>query len=369
MSPKPEARDPELDGGFVNAHTHLYSGLVPLGMPRPVSPSPTFVEILEKIWWRLDRAIDEAALRAAARFYVADALLAGTTAVIDHHESPNFIPGSLDVLADACQELGIRAVLCYGATERNGGRHEAHCGLAECRRFILDNRRPLVRGVVGLHATFTVSDDTIREAGGLCRDLGTVLHVHLAEDEVDVEDARRRGYGGPLERLHALGSLPAGSILAHGVRLTREQARKAADLGCWLVQNPRSNRNNRVGYPHALAASPLVALGTDGFPADMCAEFAALIECAREYGEDPALLEARLSAGERLIAERFGTAAGVSAAAHGGKRPVSPAKQLVVDDRIVVRDGRLLTADIGKIRADANEQARRLWTRMRSVDG
>jgi len=309
------------------------------------------VEILKKIWWRLDRAIDETTLRAAARLYAAEALLAGTTAVVDHHESPNFISGSLDVLADACQELGIRTVLCYGVTERNGGRREARCGLAECRRFALDNRRPLVRGVVGLHASFTVSDDTIREAGELCRDLGTVLHVHVAEDHVDVEDARRRGYAGPLERLHALGALSGGSILAHGVHLTREQVQMAADLGCWLVQNPRSNRNNKVGYPAALAASPLVALGTDGFPADMRAEFATLAECAREHGEDAGLLEARLLAGERLITERFGAAAPTEGA------------------RALARDGKLLTADIEEIRAGAEEQARRLWTKMRSVDG
>jgi len=337
--------------GFVNAHTHLYSGLVSLGMPRPATPPRTFVEILEKIWWRLDRAIDEAALRAAARFYVAEALLAGTIAIVDHHESPGFIAGSLDVLADACQELGIRAVLCYGASERNGGRQEARGGLAECRRFALGNRRPLVKGVVGLHASFTVSDDTIREAGELCRDLGTVLHVHVAEDLVDVEDARQQGYAGPLERLQGLGALPAGSILAHGVHLTREQVRMAADLGCWLVQNPRSNRNNKVGYPAALAESPRVALGTDGFPSDMRAEFAALTECAREHGDDSGLLEARLAAGERLVTERFGAAADVES------------------DRTAVRDGRLVAADIEEIRADAEEQARRLWTQMRSVDG
>jgi cytosine/adenosine deaminase-related metal-dependent hydrolase len=335
--------------GFVNAHTHLYSGLVPLGMPRPATPPRTFVEILKKIWWRLDRSVDETTLRAAARLYVAEALLAGTTAIVDHHESPNFISGSLDVLADACQELGIRAVLCYGATERNSGGREGREGLAECRRFALANRRPLVIGVVGLHASFTVSDDTIREAGDLCRDLGTVLHVHVAEDRADVEDARQRGYAGPLERLRALGALPAGSILAHGVHLTREQVRMAADLGCWLVQNPRSNRNNEVGYPAALAESPMVALGTDGFPSDMRAELAALKECAPEHGEDPGLLEARLRAGERLIAERFGADA-------DGDRPV-------------VRDGKLVTADIEAIRGEAEEQARRLWTRMRSVDG
>ncbi|MEE8143071.1 MAG: amidohydrolase family protein, partial [Planctomycetota bacterium] len=165
--------------GWVNAHTHIYSALAPLGMPDPEPPPENFVQILERVWWRLDRALDRDSLRASARLYAAEALLAGTTTLIDHHESPEFIEGSLDVLADACQELGIRALLCYGATERNGGREEAERGLAECRRFIESNTRPQLRGLIGLHASFTVSDETIRQAAELCQDLDTVLHVHL----------------------------------------------------------------------------------------------------------------------------------------------------------------------------------------------
>ena len=172
--------------GAVNAHTHLYSGLAPLGMPAPVPPPTSFVEILERVWWRLDRALDEASLRAAARLYIAEALLAGTTTLVDHHESPSFIEGSLDVLGDAADELGVRLVTCFGATERNGGRLEARRGLAECARFVRQNRRPLVAGVVGLHASFTVSDETLDEAGALARELRTVVHVHVAEDRADV---------------------------------------------------------------------------------------------------------------------------------------------------------------------------------------
>ncbi len=292
---------------FVNAHTHLYSGLAPFGMPPPADPPRDFLQILERVWWRLDRALDEPALRAAARYYVACARAAGTAVVVDHHESPSFIEGSLDVLADACAEGQVAAVLCYGATERNGGRDEGRRGLSECRRFILSNRRPRVTGIVGLHASFTVSDDTIREAASLCRDLGTVLHVHLAEDRADVEDARRRGYAGPFERLLALGALPAGSILAHGVHLTREQARKASEVGCWLVQNPRSNRHNKVGYALSLSAATRVALGTDGFSSDMRDEARALAECAEAAGEAPAAVAGRVDAGWSLATERLGT--------------------------------------------------------------
>jgi cytosine/adenosine deaminase-related metal-dependent hydrolase len=289
---------------FVNAHTHLYSGLAPLGMP-PVEPPRTFVETLQRIWWRLDRALDEASLRAGARYYVAHARRAGTAALVDHHESPNFIEGSLDVLADACAEFGVAAVLCYGATERNGGADEARRGLDECRRFILANRRPRVAGVVGLHASFTVSDDTIRRAGALCCDLGTVLHVHLAEDAADVEDARRRRHPGPLQRLLALDAVPPGSILVHGVHLLPDEVKRASDAGCWFVQNPRSNRKNRVGYPSALVAAARVALGTDGFPSNMPDEAAALSECSAAAGEPPGAIGGRPGAGWALAQERL----------------------------------------------------------------
>jgi cytosine/adenosine deaminase-related metal-dependent hydrolase len=363
--------DGRLEPGRINAHTHLYSGLTPLGMPRPAPPPPSFSEILERVWWRLDRALDEEALAAAARFYAAEALLAGTTAIVDHHESPRLIEGSLDVVADACQELGLRAVVCYGASERNGGRDEARRGLAECRRFILANRRPLVRGVVGLHAGFTVSDETLREAGELCRELDTVLHVHLAEDTIDGRAAARCGYAGPLERLLALDALPAGSILAHGVHLAVDQVRRTADLGHWIVQNPRSNRGNGVGYPAALGASARVALGTDGYPARMDEEAAALRAEAAAHGEDDAVVERRLAAGHALMAERFGKsfaplrAGGVADAVAidaGGVRHV------LVGGRPVVSERRLRTADRDTIRAAAERQAARLWRRMATLD-
>jgi len=328
-----------MSDGFVNAHTHVYSGLAPLGMPPPRHEPSTFVEMLERVWWRLDRAIDEPSLRAAARLYAAEARRHGTDVLVDHHESPSFIEGSLDVIADACEELGIRAVLCYGATERNGGRHEAARGLAECRRFIRSNRRRLVRGVVGLHASFTVSDDTIREAGDVCRELDTVVHVHVAEDGADIDDAIRRGYRGPLERLHALGGLPAGSILAHGVHLDAAQVRTVGQLGCWIVQSPRSNRHNKVGYPRALADSARVALGTDGFVSDMHEEMSVLREEALAHGEDVGVVARRSAGGLALVAER----------GFGAHRPAAPA----------IRDEMM-----DEIRADAREAAAILWKRM-----
>ncbi|MEI7761624.1 MAG: amidohydrolase family protein [Comamonadaceae bacterium] len=324
--------------GQVNAHTHLYSGLVPFGMPEPRPAPENFVQILDRVWWKLDRALDPDSLRASARWYLAEARRLGTVGLIDHHESPNLIEGSLDILADACQEAGMPAVLCYGVTERNGGRAEARRGLAECRRFIENNPRPLVRGVIGLHASFTVSDETLREAATLCRDLKSVMHVHVAEDLADVADAQRRGWAGPLERLTELGALPPGSIIAHGVHLDASQVRRCEQMGCWLVQNTRSNRGNWVGYPTALQESRHVALGSDGYPSDMVAEQVALLEDVPRYGDSMDAAVQRAVASHALLAERFGGSVPAMGAGTG--------------------------MDIKTLRSEATAQAARLWERM-----
>jgi cytosine/adenosine deaminase-related metal-dependent hydrolase len=355
----------EIAPGAVCAHTHLYSGLARHGMPPPAVPPESFLQILERVWWRLDRALDAETLRAAARDYVARALLSGTTALVDHHESPRLIEGSLAILAEACQELGMRALLCYGATERNFGAEEARRGLAECGRAPAS---PLVRGLVGLHASFTVSDDTARAAGELARELGTVVHVHVAEDGADVEDARRRGFAGPLERMLALGALPPGSVLAHGVYLAPAQARLASDLGCWLVQNPRSNEGNRVGYAGSLRHAARVALGTDGWDADMAAEEAALFRLGAAHGDED--VRGRLAAGHRLVAERFGAspeplvpgALGDVVVKEGGR-----VRHAVVGGRLAVQDFRLVAGDMAAIDATARREASRLWDRMARI--
>jgi hypothetical protein len=185
--------------------------------------------------------------------------------------------------------------------------------------------------VVGLHASFTLSDDAIRSAGAIARELGTVVHAHVAEDVADVEDARARGYASPLSRLLELGALPEGSILAHGVHLSDEEVCSCEERGLWLVHNPRSNRRSGVGYARALRHSSRVALGTDGLPSDMRAEKQALAEDARANGESPVRVAARLDAGQSLVAERFAPAADVDAEVATGNASVA--------GREVVRDG------------------------------
>jgi len=348
----------------VCAHTHLYSGLAPLGMPAPEVAPENFLQILERVWWRLDRALDEASLYASAKHYAVQSLLYGTTTLVDHHESPGFIEGSLDVIADACAEVGVRALVCYGATERNGGREEARRGLEECRRFVLANKRPNIVGAVALHASFTVSDETVRDAGRLCQDLGVPMHVHLAEDGADVVDAQKRGYAGPLERLAQLGALPAGSIVAHGVHLSEDQVKRAIDMGLWFVHNPRSNEGNRVGYAKTLRASDRVALGTDGWNADMAEEERALLRLAAEHADDLDVVGRRRQGSRPMAEALFGASLADDLVQRG---PDGALRRVTVGGVEVVRDGRLVRCDQDEVDALARREAARLWERMAAL--
>jgi len=331
--------------GLVCAHTHLYSALA-RGMPAPPRAPRTFPEILELVWWRVDRALDLEMLRAAALLGALEALEAGTTAVIDHHSSPNAVEGSLDVIAAACAEVGVRAVCCYEVTDRNGA-DGAKAGLAENERFL----RSGGRGLVGAHAAFTLSDDTLDAVCGLAADLGVGVHVHVAEDPVDAA-AGARWADRADDRW----------ILAHAVHLERE-------LPGTVVHNPRSNLNNAVGYGRP-ARFDRVALGTDGIGADMLEEFRLAFALARadDVTTSPELVWSWLTAGANLVPEVGADVVTWSyepmdpwhLAYTPGVRPV----RVEVDGETVLDERGPTRVDAAEVRAHAAEQAVRLHARL-----
>jgi len=237
--------------GLVCSHHHLYSTLA-RGMPAPPKTPTSFHEILEQVWWRLDTALDLEMLRWSAMLGAVEALENGTTAIIDHHESPNAIEGSLDVIADACREVGVRINTTYGITDRHGP-DGAKRGLAENERFIKAGGQ----GYVGVHASFTCSDKSLEAAAGLANDLGVGVHIHVAEGADDI-DAPKRLDGLTNDKW----------LLIHGVHLRDDH-----DLQGTIVHNPRSNLNNAVGYANPARFSNPVALGTDGIGANMIEAF------------------------------------------------------------------------------------------------
>ena len=255
--------------GNVCAHHHVYSALS-RGMPYHLPPPGTFTEILQRVWWRLDRALDERAIRASALRAGLDALRAGTTTVVDHHASPNAIDGSLDIIAEALARLGMRSVLCYEVTDRDG-RARAAAGIAENRRF-LTAAGGLARGMVGAHASFTLSDDTLAELADAARVGETGVHIHVAEDGADQTDARSRCGHGVLERLERAGVVTDRALLAHCVHVDAPEAQLISDAAATVVCCPRSNMNNAVGHSPFNHVDGRVALGTDGIGGDMFAE-------------------------------------------------------------------------------------------------
>ena len=260
-----DARGGMILPGLVNTHHHFYSALA-RGLDPGVSMT-NFSEILEGLWWRLDRALDMQAVEVSALLSLADCIRGGCTTVFDHHASPSAISGSLDTICNAVQESGLRAMLCYEISDRNG-RREAEAGIEENFNFILAHHKEhaRVRGMVGLHASFTVSDTSLQAIADLRAD-GIGCHIHMAEDLVDVTLSVEKFDARPLARLCDHDLLDEWSLLVHGVHLEEEELRIIAQSGATLIHNPESNQNNGVGRLDLIAAAECgcrLALGTDG---------------------------------------------------------------------------------------------------------
>jgi putative selenium metabolism protein SsnA len=276
-------------------------------MPMPTRAPATFLEILHKIWWRLDRALDDETIYYSALIGAIEAVRCGTTTLIDHHASPNMISGSLDIIKEALATIGLRAALCYEVTDR-GGKKKRDKALEENERFIRANAsHAAFRGVVGAHASFTLNDESLALCGELASRTGTGVHIHAGEDAYDGLHARQNYGRGIIDRLAESGCLKRGAILAHCVHLSEEEIAAARAAGCRLVHNPRSNMNNRVGYAPVHLFKAQGALGTDGFPADMFEEtrfaFYKQRESRKAKAADPMQL---LDGGQRMAEELFG---------------------------------------------------------------
>jgi len=338
--------------GLVNGHHHLYSALA-RGMPAPRRTPTTFPMILDQVWWRLDRALDLELVRASALLGAVEAVAGGTTGIVDHHSSPNAIEGSLDTIAAACAEVGVRVRCAYEVTERNGS-DGREAGLAENERFL----RAGGDGYVGAHACSTLSDAALESVAGLAADLGAGVHIHVAEAASD---------GDAGERLEAR-SQPSW-LLAHCTHLDRP-------LAGTIAHNPRSNLNNAVGYsrPARFAGTNPVVLGTDGIGSDLLEEhrLAFALHRADDLNASPATSWAWLQAGHDLIPATAEDRVWWSyepaddpwhLAYTTGVRPV----RVEVGGEVVWQDGTTARVDEAEVRAKGREQAQRLFRRMEDL--
>lgn len=337
-----------LTPGLVCAHHHLYSSLA-RGMPAPPRTPTSFRSILEQIWWRLDAALDLDTIYWSAKLGAVEALMCGATGIVDHHESPSAIDGSLDVIARACDEVGVRVVCSYGITDRHGS-DGARRGLAENERFI----RAGGRGMVGIHAPFTCSDETLDAAAGLARDLGVGVHVHVAEGPDDIDAGRR------LESL-----AEENWLIVHCVHLDRE-------LPGTIAHNPRSNLNNAVGYARPASRPNRIVLGSDGIGADMLEEFrlAYVVHRNDDVTATPETAWSWLWNGHQIVPESADDTVrwnydAIDSPWHVAFTPGTRVLDVHRSDgEPLVLDGRPTRVDLDETRARAAEAARRLFSRL-----
>ncbi|MEO0562272.1 MAG: putative aminohydrolase SsnA [Chloroflexota bacterium] len=381
--------------GNICAHTHFY-GAYARGMGIPGDAPKDFPEVLNKLWWQLDKALDEDAVRASAQVFMVDAIKHGTTTLIDHHASPNALVGSLDVIADEVEKAGLRAVLCYEVTDRNG-KDEMRAGIEENLRFMnAAQDRNRLAGTFGLHASLSLDDDTLTLVAEQLP-AGAGVHVHVAEHEADEDDSLQRSGKRVVHRLHDYGLLGPQTIAAHCVHIDDDERMLLAETGTWVSHQPRSNMNNGVGamdLSAMLDGDVKLALGNDGFSCNMFAEWKAAYFLHKVTNRDPreangADLVRIATVNNARLAEVFfpeltlgeivvGAAADLVFVDYqpftpmsGGNMPwhvlfgfeASMITTTIVGGDVLMRDRELLTVDEAEVAAAAMAHAPGVWER------
>ena len=392
-----DARGQLLMPGGICAHTHFYSAFA-RGLAIPPPAPASFPEILQKLWWRLDRALSEEDIRVSALISLVDAIRDGTTTLFDHHASPAFVDGSLDVLADAVEQAGVRAVLSYEVTDRDGPL-VADAGIRENLRFMKrmsSNASPLLAASFGLHASLTLSGATLQACRAALPEAAG-FHIHVAEHEQDQYDSLQKSNMRVVERLHAHEILGPRTIAAHCVHVDAAEIAVLRETNTWVTHQPRSNMNNAVGTAPVeamLRAGVRVCLGNDGFSNAMWDEWEAAYLLHKAANRDPR----RMDAGQVMQMAMVNNAALIGTyfpdAPIGKLAPDAAADLILVDypsptpitaenfpwhvvfglqssmvtttmvgGKLLMKDRKLTTLDEARIAARARELAPRVWKR------
>lgn len=380
--------------GFINVHHHLYSTLA-RGFSPPGEPAQNFKEILERLWWKLDAALNPDDVYYSAMLPMIESIRAGCTTIIDHHASPSCCDGSLDIVERAFREAGLNGCLCYEVSDRNRPGE----GIEENIRFVKKCRasgNPQISALFGLHASMTLGPETLERCAAEGKSLDTGFHVHIDEAECDAKESVRLFGGRPIDRFMNAGLLGAGSLFAHGIHLDERGWTMLAETGSMMATNPESNMNNGLAVTpllELLRAGILVGLGTDGMSNALIAQARAAYLVQRAVRRDPrvAFVEAckLLLTNNRLIAERVfeeprgrlveGHLADIAIIDYTPFTPFdestfyghllfglvnAPVITTIARGRIVMENGIISHLDETGIRRKAIEQARAMWKRI-----
>lgn len=382
--------------GLIDAHTHLYAALS-AGMPGPSEPPRTFPQILERVWWQFDKALREDDVVISALVGSVHSLRSGITTLFDHHASPLAVPDSLSWLAEGVEQIGLRACLAYEVSDRDGPVSRDQ-GIDENRRFIRElqeRHHPLLRGMFGLHAVFSLSDETLRRCADEATSLGVGCHMHMAEHHPEVVKFAETHDQTIAEFLREIGLLKPSTLVAHTVHVEEPDIRVLVEMETFNVHNPKSNMGNGVGIAPVAGMLELgqpVGLGSDGFydiPVEM--DTAKRLQTLR--AGDPSAFSDSLALklvydhNARFAERVFGCRLGKIAEGYAADvilvdyRPMTPVREenlaghivaalgsgphtALVGGSVVMRDGNILGIDEAELTERSQVQATEFWARL-----
>lgn len=383
--------------GFINAHMHFYSTFS-RGMSVPGEPSQNFAEVLERLWWRLDKALTLEDTYYSALTALVDCIKCGTTTVIDHHASPGAVSGSLFEIARAAGAAGIRSSLCYEVSDRDGEKI-ADAGIEENINFIDwagKENNPMLSGKFGLHASFTLSDRTLEKCRGAMEGKHNGYHVHVAEGPGDEADATEKYGKRVVERFRDFGITCKKTIMVHCIHIDENERRIIRETETAVVHNPESNMGNAVGAADVTAMirdGVMLGLGTDGFVSDMVQSYRMGNALCKHAGAHPNVgwgeLPRMLFENNAVIAEKCfpvklgklkeGYAADVIIMDYAPPSPLNGGNinghllfgssgrnvvTTVANGKVLMKDRKLTCLDRREIFAKARELAEKAWKRL-----
>lgn len=375
-----DCRGKYITKSFANGHHHVYSALA-RGMNAPKKNPENFQEILQYIWWTLDKSLDREMIRASALVTAIACAKNGVTFVIDHHASPFAIDGSLEIIAEAFEEVGVNHLLCYEISDRDGLKI-AEKGLNETAAYLSKRQ-----GLVGLHASFTVGDKTLKQAVDLAGKTNSGIHIHVAEDLSDEKHCEQHYQKRVIERLSDAGVLQfPKSILGHCIHLNDRERSLVSDSPSWVVENMESNLNNAVGFFNSEGLGSRIMLGTDGMHSDMlrsakAAFFAGhlydTIDYAgtyRRFRNVHHYLDRNGFSGDgenNLVVLDYDTPTPLTQNNFPGHflfgLEAKHVKHVISNGKLIVEDGKMMTVDEDKILYESRLQASRLWEAMKQI--
>ncbi len=362
---------------FGVGHHHVYSALS-RGMGAPKKNPANFHEILKYVWWTLDKCLDEKMIESSALVTAMECAKTGSTFVIDHHASPHAVKGSLEIIAAAFEKVGLSHLLCYEISDRDKSLI-AKEGLQETEQYLKSRQ-----GLVGLHASFTVGDDTLIAAVDLMNRYDSGIHIHVAEDIYDQEMCIRKHGKRVIKRLKQSGTLDSGkTILAHCLHLDEDEKEIIRESGCTVVQNCESNLNNNVGYFNGHDLGERIMLGTDGMHSDMLQSAKSSFFVGQRYDNiNYKTAYKRFRYIHHYLSENGFSGDGdnnLVVLDYNSPTPIDKdnffghflfgitsnhVNDVISNGRLIVKDRKILTVNEEEILKESHVQARRLWEKM-----